>query len=53
LNTQTKLAKQREAADRIAEIMYRSLRQLPKEQQRARVKAIQKIKIARNDRQHA
>lgn len=43
----TKPVKKREGANRIAEMMYESLRNLPEEERQARVKAIQKIKVSR------
>jgi hypothetical protein len=45
--TNSKLAKEREGANKIAEMLYESLRKLPEEERQARVKAIQKIKISR------
>ena len=48
MKAKTKAAKQREAADLVAEIMYASLQELPPEEQKTRVRAIQKIKITRN-----
>jgi hypothetical protein len=41
--TKSKLAKEREAADRVAEMMYVALLKLPKEEQEAAVLAIKKI----------
>jgi hypothetical protein len=38
-------AKQREAANRIAEIMYSALKKLPREEQPTAVAAVQKVKI--------
>ncbi len=46
--TKTKLTKEREAANGVAEMMYAALLKLPKEEQKAAVLAIKKIKIARN-----
>lgn len=48
--TKTKLAKQREAANRIAEIMSACLSRLPKDEQERRVKAIEELKPSRNAR---
>ncbi len=45
--TNTKLAKEREGAKRVAEMMYESLRNLPEEERQSRVRAIQKIKVSR------
>jgi len=45
--TKTKLSKERKAANRVADMMYAALRKLPKEDQRAAVLAIKKIKESR------
>ncbi len=42
-----RLSKDREAAEHIAEIMYSCLQKLSKEEQKARIKAIQKVKVGR------
>ena len=46
--TKTKLSKERDAANRVAEMMYAALLKLPKDEQKATVLAIRKIKITRN-----
>ena len=46
--TKTKLTKEREAANRVAEMMYAALLKLPKQEQEATVQAIKKIKITEN-----
>jgi hypothetical protein len=43
--TKGKLTKEREAANRVAEMMYAALLKLPKEEQKATVLAIKKIEI--------
>jgi hypothetical protein len=43
--TKTKVTKEREAANRVAEMMYAALLKLPKEEQKATVLTIKKIKI--------
>jgi hypothetical protein len=50
VNTKTKLAKQRKAADCIADIMIGCLRELPKEEQKLRIKAIKNGKVTRSSR---
>lgn len=47
MSVNTKLDKESKAAKRIAEMMYESLRKLPEDERKTRVKAIQKIKISR------
>jgi hypothetical protein len=45
MKTETKLARQRKAAAKIAEIMYASLQQFPKEEQERRIREIHKIAV--------
>jgi hypothetical protein len=45
--TKSKLSKEREAANRVAEMMYAALLKLPKEDQKTTVLAIKKIKESR------
>jgi len=47
MKTESKRARQKKAARKIAEIMYASLQKLPKEEQEERIRAIQKITIRR------
>lgn len=42
----SKTAKDREAANRIAEVMYAAWKKLPEDEQKAAIKGIQSIKIA-------
>jgi hypothetical protein len=44
----TKAARQRQSAERIAELMYAALKKLPEKEQSAAIKAVQKIKINTN-----
>ena len=43
-----KAARQREAANRIAEIMYAALKKLPENEQAVAIEAVQKVKITAN-----
>jgi hypothetical protein len=44
----SKAARQRQAANRIAEIMYAALKKLPENEQSAAIKAVQEVKITPN-----
>jgi hypothetical protein len=46
VKTNSKTARQREAADKIASIMMACLSRLPEDEQARRVKAIEAIKVA-------
>jgi hypothetical protein len=48
VSSKAKSGEEQEAAGQIAEMMYAALLKLPKEDQKATVRAIQKIKIVKN-----
>jgi hypothetical protein len=48
VNTKSKATRERESAERIAEIMYAALKKLPAGEQSAAIEAVQKVKIARS-----
>jgi hypothetical protein len=47
MKPESKLARQKKAARKVAEIMYASLQKFPREEQEERIRAIQKIAIKR------
>jgi hypothetical protein len=47
MSAKEKLARQKKAADQIAEIMLKSLEQFPEAEQEARIRRIEKTKIRR------
>jgi hypothetical protein len=53
VRTNSKIARDREAADRVAEMMYAALQKLLKDEQKALVKGIQDIKILRIENSQA
>ena len=50
MKAKLKSAKKAQGAEQIAEIMYAALQRFPKEEQEAKVRAVEQVKIVKNRR---